>query len=422
MVERRPEEPGVVGPIPTLGTIKNKPCPGFIFYCLTLNKMLKSLHLYSISMKYFFYLLLILIALPSATSAALPYDVYADAAYNVSNQVYRPNNIFGAPDEIYADFLAKDASIILDMGEDEEGQTGNFYMHYKLLYFGAGYWVEFMDSQLNVLQKTGNNFPLNSTKETVAYTGTTPYRYIRITDTAGTLWKLDAVEAEKIKNVIVTPIDTTATTTTPKNTNTTRGMLVKLPDDGNPATTYDAAVYVIGAGDVRHAFPNETVFLSWYKNFDDVVIFDQVSMANFPLGKNVTMRPGTNLIKLQTDPKVYAVEIGGVLRPISTEFDAITLYGSQWAQRVVDMPDVFFSNYTTGEPLTSAAHANGTLGLMPSGEVVYIKNSTYYSIPGEIYLAMRFNSEFQILISEIMATSYKSAGQLTDDLDIRHPY
>ena len=74
------------------------------------------------------------------------------------------------------------------------------------------------------------------------------------------------------------------------------------------------------------------------------------------------MRPGTKLVKITTDPKVYAVEPGGDLLWVPSEAVAKTLYGDMWAKRVVDVADAFFTNYdVTGEEVSEDAYQAGSL-------------------------------------------------------------
>jgi alpha-L-arabinofuranosidase len=113
-----------------------------------------------------------------------------------------------------------------------------------------------------------------------------------------------------------------------------------------------SAVYYITKDGKRHAFPNERVYFSWYQNYASVQTISDASMASFPLGSNVTYRPGTRLIKVQSDPKVYAVDAPNVLRWVTTEQVASAVYGSAWNTKVDDLSDAFFFNYTVGAPLT----------------------------------------------------------------------
>lgn len=113
------------------------------------------------------------------------------------------------------------------------------------------------------------------------------------------------------------------------------------------------AVYYCGADGRRYVFPNDRVYKTWYNDFSTVQTISDVELAAIPLGKNVTYKPGTKLVKITTDPKVYAVGRGGVLRWVTTPEIAAGMYGANWAKSVEDIPDVFFTSYTVGEPITS---------------------------------------------------------------------
>jgi hypothetical protein len=65
----------------------------------------------------------------------------------------------------------------------------------------------------------------------------------------------------------------------------------------------------------------------------------------------VTYRPGSRLLKIVSDPRVYAVFPGGVLREIPSAAAAVRLYGEGWAKTVNDLSDAFFSDYDIGAPL-----------------------------------------------------------------------
>jgi len=112
------------------------------------------------------------------------------------------------------------------------------------------------------------------------------------------------------------------------------------------------AVYYCGEDGRRYVFPNADVYFSWYDDFTSVMTVSVAELAAMPIGGVVTYRPGTKLVKLTTDPKVYAVARGGVLRWVSSEDVAVGLYGADWADRVVDVPDADFINFTIGDPIT----------------------------------------------------------------------
>ena len=113
----------------------------------------------------------------------------------------------------------------------------------------------------------------------------------------------------------------------------------------------------------RYVFPNEATYKSWFPDFSGVRTISDADLAAVTLigGGNLTIRPGTKLVKITTDPKVYAVTSGGQLHWVETEAIATALYGSSWASRVVDVADGFFNNYSVGEPIATAVHPDGSL-------------------------------------------------------------
>lgn len=67
------------------------------------------------------------------------------------------------------------------------------------------------------------------------------------------------------------------------------------------------AVYYLGADGKRYVFPNQKTYMTWYSNFSTVKVVSSTEMSSYPIGGNATYRPGTKMIKITTDPKVYAV-------------------------------------------------------------------------------------------------------------------
>lgn len=115
------------------------------------------------------------------------------------------------------------------------------------------------------------------------------------------------------------------------------------------------SVYYYGADGKRYVFPNEKTYKTWYSDFSGVKEISDVELGGITIGGNVTYKPGVKMVKITTDPKVYAVSAGGVLRWVSTEAIAASLYGADWASKIDDIPDAFFINYTVGEPIISSS-------------------------------------------------------------------
>ncbi|MFA6529281.1 MAG: hypothetical protein WCT09_00180 [Patescibacteria group bacterium] len=172
----------------------------------------------------------------------------------------------------------------------------------------------------------------------------------------------------------------------------------------------NASVYYLGADGKRYVFPNSTTYFSWYSDFSGVVTIPAAELQSYPLGGNVTMRPGTKLVKITTDPKVYAVEPNGVLRGIQTEAQAAALYGTDWNKRVVDVPDAFFTNYTTGAALATGATPAGSLVKNAgSASIYYYDGSSYRSITNEAaMMANRFQMANVLTISNTITAGGNS--------------
>ncbi|HTK03987.1 MAG TPA: YHYH protein [Candidatus Eisenbacteria bacterium] len=115
------------------------------------------------------------------------------------------------------------------------------------------------------------------------------------------------------------------------------------------------AVYYYGSDGKRYVFPNEATYKTWYADFSTVKTIADADLAAIGIGGNVTYRPGVRLVKITTDPKVYAVAADGTLRHLASESVAAALYGSAWATGVDDVPDAFFVNYHGGAVINVAA-------------------------------------------------------------------
>ncbi len=123
-----------------------------------------------------------------------------------------------------------------------------------------------------------------------------------------------------------------------------------------PGTVYQtdnsSSLFYLGEDYHRYIFPNEATFLSWYDDFDNVVSVENEIINQTPIGGLVTVNPdGETWVKIQSDPKVYAVSNGGFLHWIPTEAAAESLGGDNWADRIIDLPDTVFAGYTIGIPV-----------------------------------------------------------------------
>jgi hypothetical protein len=120
------------------------------------------------------------------------------------------------------------------------------------------------------------------------------------------------------------------------------------------------SVYYYGQDGKRYVFPNEKTYDTWYSGFNGVVTISDTELSTYAIGANVTYRPGVKLVKITTDPKVYAVANNGTLRWVMTESVARDLYGADWNTKVDDIADTFFVNYHVGTPIMNATDFSPT--------------------------------------------------------------
>lgn len=127
----------------------------------------------------------------------------------------------------------------------------------------------------------------------------------------------------------------------------TSGDLIKM--SGN------SSVYYLGANGKRYVFTNDKAYFTWYSNFSGVKTISQTELESYTIGGNVTYKPGTRMVKITTDPKVYAVSMNGTLHWVKSEAIAKALYGDMWNKQIDDVSDAFFVNYTIGSEISDAA-------------------------------------------------------------------
>ncbi|MFA5318535.1 MAG: hypothetical protein WC323_03635 [Patescibacteria group bacterium] len=164
-----------------------------------------------------------------------------------------------------------------------------------------------------------------------------------------------------------------------------------------------SSVYYLAADGKRYVFPNESTYFSWYSDWSGVVTVSQSELEGYPLGKNITVRPGTKLVKITTNPTVYAVEPNGTLRSIVSEANAIALWGANWAKRVIDVPDSFFTNYITGTALTA--------GVYPVGSLVKTSDSADVYYIGTDGKARKFSNEAAFVSNRLSWNDVITAGE-----------
>lgn len=136
------------------------------------------------------------------------------------------------------------------------------------------------------------------------------------------------------------------------------------------------AVYYLDENNVRHLFPVAAVYKTWYRDYSGVKILSLSEITKYPLGKNIPVRAGLNLVSFETDANIYGVEPGGVLRHLASPEVIGGIYGQNWPQRLIKLPDVLFGDYQRGEDINEAVDLpDGLVYKLASDEQYYYKKN-----------------------------------------------
>lgn len=152
-------------------------------------------------------------------------------------------------------------------------------------------------------------------------------------------------------------------------------------------TTF-SAVYYVGKDGFRYVFPNDKAYFTWYEDFDAVKWISDSDLATIQIGGNVTYKPGARMVKINSDPKVYAVDAGGSLRWVTSESAAISLYGAAWNTKIDDVPDGYFSNYRVGQDIETGGDfdpASASAGTSDINDDKNLKAATVLNVSDNYY-------------------------------------
>jgi hypothetical protein len=177
-----------------------------------------------------------------------------------------------------------------------------------------------------------------------------------------------------------------------------------------------STVYYYASDGQRYAFPNSDTYFSWHSDFSGVQQISDSELAAIPLGGNIVNRPGSNWIKIQSDPKTYAVTPQGQIRWIESESVAEGLQGSDWNQFILDVPDVFFTDYTVGPSLTDASDAyNGAL-VDDGGDTYLVWDGEKRMVTDAGFSANRFQDRFVLDGTGIDLSGMTAGSDITGEL------
>jgi len=179
-------------------------------------------------------------------------------------------------------------------------------------------------------------------------------------------------------------------------------------------TATDPAVYYIGDDGKRHLYVNSVTFWTWYTGSWSDLKYDGVSKTlktitqtdfdSLDSGSNITARPGVRLIKFQNSPKNYMVSATAQLALIPDTATAISMFGSNWATKVITIQNGFENDYTK----------DGVLD-MTAGWKNYQNND--FNIKYPFYLSQKIKEDEQLpIISSIVSFIGTESGMNYESL------
>ncbi len=148
------------------------------------------------------------------------------------------------------------------------------------------------------------------------------------------------------------------------------------------------AVYYCGADQKRYVFTNDKAYKTWYSDFSGVTKLSDADLASIQIGGNATYRPGVKMVKIVSDPKVYVIAHGGVLRPIASEAVASCLYGSTWNKQIDDIADAFFTNYSVGTAVNACADFDKNAEMSGSQSINADKGLSTTTVSGSLVASL----------------------------------
>jgi len=150
----------------------------------------------------------------------------------------------------------------------------------------------------------------------------------------------------------------------------------------SPLTGLPEAINAVASGDVlrgehyptvywidgdlhRRPFQDAQTYFTYYSSWNNVRTVTDATLATLTMGKPMLPKAGVVLVKIVSDPRVYALQTDGsgatLLRWIPSEAVAITLYGNAWADYVIDVPSTSYTQFGHGADMTSSVTVDRTI-------------------------------------------------------------
>lgn len=112
---------------------------------------------------------------------------------------------------------------------------------------------------------------------------------------------------------------------------------------------YDT-VYYLDESMKRRPFWNAQVFRT-HANWDQVIWVTDATLQTLKIGKPMLPKAGISLVKISSQPEVFYVDEGEILREVPSESFARAVFGDDWQSYIIDLDPTIFHLFTMGERL-----------------------------------------------------------------------
>lgn len=113
-------------------------------------------------------------------------------------------------------------------------------------------------------------------------------------------------------------------------------------------------IYWYGYDQNRYTFISKEAVESWFPESASkppLTKVSDVTLASIALNGFVGYKPGTRLLKISSDEKIYALSAEMLLHWIETEDLIEKIFGPSWKDILITIPDVFFIKYAIGDSI-----------------------------------------------------------------------
>ncbi len=191
-------------------------------------------------------------------------------------------------------------------------------------------------------------------------------------------------------------------------------------------TVNNQGIYFYGSDFQKHLIPTSTgsstmdIFDSWGFNTTTVKMISQSDFNAISFGSNLTMRPGTKLIRFTNSSSTYQVSIDSANRLVLIRFSdsnfLTALYGKNLSSRVSYIDPKYEANYTKSGTISSSTLAQSLAGSLihyqgDLDNIYYISNDLKMRLVTSTgFVANNFKAKYVINISSTTLPFYQSRG------------